>query len=156
MKVLSLETSCRRASLATHVADGGRLERIGESALPAHLRTARSLAPATQRLLAESGWQPADVTLVAVSIGPGSFTGLRIGVTSAKTFAYATEAYSRIRELSKNQADRRSLLTELISRPPPPDDRVDPDEYLDILAEAIGQRNGWKAILKRCVEQASS
>ena len=43
-------------------------------------------------LLRQVGWRPADVQLVAVSCGPGSFTGLRIGVTTAKVFAYAVGA----------------------------------------------------------------
>jgi tRNA threonylcarbamoyladenosine biosynthesis protein TsaB len=51
-------------------------------------RLARSLAPGIRDLLADIGWRPADVGLVAVAIGPGSFTGLRLGVMTAKAFAY--------------------------------------------------------------------
>jgi tRNA threonylcarbamoyladenosine biosynthesis protein TsaB len=42
--------------------------------------------------LGQVGWQPANVELVAVTVGPGSFTGLRVGVTTAKVFAYAAGA----------------------------------------------------------------
>jgi tRNA threonylcarbamoyladenosine biosynthesis protein TsaB len=44
------------------------------------------------RLLGEVGWQPRDVQLIGVATGPGSFTGLRVGVTTAKMFAYAVGA----------------------------------------------------------------
>jgi len=43
-------------------------------------------------LLQTVGWAPGDVQLVAVARGPGSFTGLRVGVTTAKVFAYAVGA----------------------------------------------------------------
>jgi tRNA threonylcarbamoyladenosine biosynthesis protein TsaB len=43
-------------------------------------------------LLASHGVAPRDIGLLAVSIGPGSFTGLRVGVTLAKTWAWATGA----------------------------------------------------------------
>ena len=47
-------------------------------------------------------------------------------------------------------AARRLLLPEIEEGPVPPDDRVDPVEYIDILREAIAARNGWKRILRRC------
>ncbi|MGH7170448.1 MAG: tRNA (adenosine(37)-N6)-threonylcarbamoyltransferase complex dimerization subunit type 1 TsaB [Gemmataceae bacterium] len=53
-------------------------------------RHARDLAPAMAALLAEQGWRPRDMQAVIVSRGPGSYTGLRVGLMSAKTFAYAT------------------------------------------------------------------
>jgi hypothetical protein len=63
---------------------------------------------------------------------------------------YACEAYSRVLELGNSSAARRMLLSEIEEGPVPPDDRVDPVEYIDILREAIAARNGWKRILRRC------
>ncbi len=68
-----------------------------------------------------------------------------------ETFAYACEAYSRIVENGKTPGERRALATQLKQRnAPPPDDRVDHDEYLAIITEAVNRRNGWKAILDAC------
>ncbi len=50
----------------------------------------RDLAPAVADLLREQGWKAATLHAVIVSRGPGSYTGLRVGLTSAKTLAYAT------------------------------------------------------------------
>lgn len=52
-------------------------------------RHARDLAPAIRQLLAEENWPIHSLSAVAVSLGPGSYTGLRVGVISAKTLAYA-------------------------------------------------------------------
>ncbi len=55
-------------------------------------RTAQALAPALRDMLSEVGWGPSSIGLIAVAVGPGSFTGLRIGVTTAKSLAYALGA----------------------------------------------------------------
>jgi len=55
-------------------------------------RHARDLAPNIAELLKEQGWRPADIHAMLVSRGPGSYTGLRVGVITAKTFAFATGA----------------------------------------------------------------
>jgi tRNA threonylcarbamoyladenosine biosynthesis protein TsaB len=56
------------------------------------VRSAQSLAPAIKELLRQAGWNAREIDLFAVTVGPGSFTGLRIGVTTAKTLAYAAQA----------------------------------------------------------------
>ena len=75
---------------------------------------------------------------------------LDIDFTSRETFAYACEAYGRIIELVESGADRRALMAEIENGSMPPDDRVDAGEYVDILREAVANRNGWKRILARC------
>ena len=87
-RILALETSGLSGSVAA--CDQGRL--LAERDLAEGQRSAQSLAPALRQLLAEVGWQPCDVQCVAVTVGPGSFTGLRVGVTTAKAFAYAVGA----------------------------------------------------------------
>jgi tRNA threonylcarbamoyladenosine biosynthesis protein TsaB len=86
MTTLGIETSAVEGSIAL-VRDGVCL---AERAL-SHTgrRHARELVVQMGELLGSAGLGPRDVNLVAVSIGPGSFTGLRVGVVCAKTFAYA-------------------------------------------------------------------
>jgi tRNA threonylcarbamoyladenosine biosynthesis protein TsaB len=88
MRILALETSDKTGSVAA--LDDCKL--LAELTLDRTQRSAQSLAPAMQTLLKQVGWRPGDVQLVAVSTGPGSFTGLRVGVTAAKVFAYAVGA----------------------------------------------------------------
>ncbi len=88
MNVLTLETSCRNASVA--VLDGDRL--LSHCEFGANRRTAQVFATEIAGQLSAVGWVPGDLELIVVSQGPGSFTGLRVGVTAAKTLAYATGA----------------------------------------------------------------
>ncbi len=57
--------------------------------LPEARRHARDLAARTRELLIEQSWQARDLTAVVTNVGPGSFTGLRVGLASAKALAYA-------------------------------------------------------------------
>lgn len=86
-RYLIIETSTRIAVVA--VAAGERV--LSECCLEETRRHARDLAPAVSALLRGQGWKPDDIEAVLVSRGPGSYTGLRVGLISAKTFAYATE-----------------------------------------------------------------
>jgi tRNA threonylcarbamoyladenosine biosynthesis protein TsaB len=85
-RLLILETSHRRGFAA--LAQGTRI--LGERSLDEARRHARDLAPACAALLREQGWKPNDLHAVIVSRGPGSYTGLRVGIMSAKALAYAT------------------------------------------------------------------
>lgn len=82
---LAIETSGRHGSLA--LLDGDQLQR--EVALSEQQRTAASLFPVMEELLQAVRDSGEPLTKVSVASGPGSFTGLRIGVTVAKTLAYA-------------------------------------------------------------------
>jgi tRNA threonylcarbamoyladenosine biosynthesis protein TsaB len=85
-RLLILETSGRVGQVA--VARGEAL--LAVRRLDEARRHARDLAPAVQELLAAQGWAAQELDGVIVSRGPGSYTGLRVGVMSAKALAYAT------------------------------------------------------------------
>ncbi len=88
MRILALETTEKLGTVAA--LDDANL--LAELTLDRLQRSAQSLAPGIETLLRQVGWPPREVRLVAVSAGPGSFTGLRIGVATAKAFAYAVGA----------------------------------------------------------------
>jgi tRNA threonylcarbamoyladenosine biosynthesis protein TsaB len=85
-RLLLLETSGRAGWAA--LAEGERL--CGLRRLDEGRRHARDLAPAVADLLAAAGRKPREVDAVVADRGPGSYTGLRVGLMSAKAFAYAT------------------------------------------------------------------
>ena len=88
MHVLALETSTRQPTFA--LAEKDRL--VVEWQQASHQTTAADLLPAIQEHLEQLGWQPGEIGLVGVSVGPGSFSGLRVGLTIAKTWCQITGA----------------------------------------------------------------
>jgi tRNA threonylcarbamoyladenosine biosynthesis protein TsaB len=92
MRILAIETSGQAGSVALLVGAGDAVQLLREAAVGNGVRTAKALAPLAKDLLAEAEWAADSIELVAVAVGPGSFTGLRIGVTMAKSFAYAVGA----------------------------------------------------------------
>jgi hypothetical protein len=75
---------------------------------------------------------------------------LDIAFAERETFAYACEAYGRILEQSNGKNHRQSLVVQYARGPTQPEDRVQQSKLVDILAEAVEARNGWKRILARC------
>jgi tRNA threonylcarbamoyladenosine biosynthesis protein TsaB len=88
MRILAIETIDLSGSVAALEGE----QTLAELRLNSAMRSAQSLAPAIADLLRTVQWQPEHVKLVAVATGPGSFTGLRVGMTTAKMFAYAVKA----------------------------------------------------------------
>jgi tRNA threonylcarbamoyladenosine biosynthesis protein TsaB len=85
-RLLILETSGRAGQVALAVGDEVRGARV----LDETRRHARDLAPTVADLLQGQGWRARDLDGVIVGRGPGSYTGLRVGLMSARTLAYAT------------------------------------------------------------------
>lgn len=87
-KLLAIETTETEGTVAC--AENGLL--LNEKPLNPEQRSAQSLIPAIDAILKENRWEPHDLDEIAVAVGPGSFTGLRVGVTTAKILAWSCDA----------------------------------------------------------------
>ena len=87
MLILAFESSAKAASVA--LLRDGRL--LGQSTQISALTHSRTLLPMAEDLLRNCELKPADVDLFAVAQGPGSFTGIRIGVSTVKGLAWAAD-----------------------------------------------------------------
>ncbi|TJX14904.1 tRNA (adenosine(37)-N6)-threonylcarbamoyltransferase complex dimerization subunit type 1 TsaB [Tissierella creatinini] len=87
MKVLGLDTSTLMTTCA--VIDDDKL--IGEYSLSQDMSHSEKLVPMVEEMLKNVDLKIKDMDLFAVSLGPGSFTGLRIGLASVKAFAHITD-----------------------------------------------------------------
>ena len=85
MKLLAVESATLSGGAA--ILDGDRL--LGEITLNIAITHSERLLSAVDRLLADCGLAPTDLEGLAVSVGPGSFTGLRVGLATVKGLAMA-------------------------------------------------------------------
>lgn len=85
MRVLGIDASAQTGGAA--LIEDGRL--AGQTVADMERRHAERLTPALDALMRLVGWTPRSLDLVCVSAGPGSFTGVRIGMSCAKALAYA-------------------------------------------------------------------
>lgn len=87
MLILAIESSAKAASVA--LMEDGRL--ISQYSQCSGLTHSRTLLPMVENMLKNTECTVSDVELIAVAHGPGSFTGIRIGVSTVKGLAWAAE-----------------------------------------------------------------
>ncbi|MCC7529086.1 MAG: tRNA (adenosine(37)-N6)-threonylcarbamoyltransferase complex dimerization subunit type 1 TsaB [Candidatus Melainabacteria bacterium] len=89
MRILSFDTTNNCVSIA--LLESGKVvcERLFVATGSERQESVTLLLPAVDEMLSESGWKKTDLDLLVVGLGPGSFTGIRIGVVTARTLAQA-------------------------------------------------------------------
>src|SRR5690349_1003918 len=87
--ILGLETSTHSGGAALLRDDG---ELVGSVSFSTRQLYSQRLLPSIQWLLERTQTQMQDISVVGIAVGPGSFTGLRIGLSVAKALAYASGA----------------------------------------------------------------
>jgi tRNA threonylcarbamoyl adenosine modification protein YeaZ len=83
--LLAFDTATPQVTVALH--DGDRV--VAEYAAGESMRHGEMLAPGIAEVLARVGAISQDITAIAVGVGPGPFTGLRVGLVTARTIAMA-------------------------------------------------------------------
>jgi tRNA threonylcarbamoyladenosine biosynthesis protein TsaB len=117
--MLGIDTSMAHSSVCLLTGDGREL--AGDRPAPSRLFEApghsAELLPEIDRLLTDSGTGWAEVDSIAVGVGPGTFTGLRIGIASARALAQALDVgvrpVSSLAALAAG-AERQALVLALI------------------------------------------
>ena len=85
MLILGIESS----TLAAGCAIGGHEGVLAMAQVGRGRRHAESLAPQVQFICAQAQVELSEISVIAVDVGPGLFTGLRVGIATAKAFAHA-------------------------------------------------------------------
>jgi tRNA threonylcarbamoyladenosine biosynthesis protein TsaB len=85
--LLAFDTASSTVTVALH--DGTDV--VAAATSDQGMKHGEQLAPLIEQVLAEAGAKPADLTGIAVGVGPGPFTGLRVGLVTARTMAHVLD-----------------------------------------------------------------
>lgn len=110
MKILAIDTSATAASVA--VAEEDKI--IGEYFINTSLTHSQTLIPMTEQLLKSTSLSVNDLDAIAVNAGPGSFTGVRIGIAAAKGIAFAKDlpcvSVSTLHSMAYNMLENNCIV----------------------------------------------
>ena len=114
MRTLSIDTTSMRGSVALTEGDVAVVE-YQNSTPQTH---AENLLSTVDRALSEAGWEKGDLDAIACALGPGSFTGLRIGLAAAKGIAFSLDipiaGVSSLKSLAMNRIDDGKFIVPII------------------------------------------
>lgn len=114
LKILAIESSNQTMSVATM--ENGLV--VAEYTRNGNLQHSTQLMPAIEQVMEGSGWKMGEVDRIAVAKGPGSYTGVRIGATIAKTLAWTLGKdlvpVSSLKVLAANVSSATALIIPLI------------------------------------------
>ena len=108
MKILALETSAKAVSAA--ISENGRILASGYQ--DTGLTHSRTLMPIVEHILKNAELKLEDMDAIAVAVGPGSFTGIRIGVAAAKGLAFADGLIVCAMDARRNQVYNADFAAE--------------------------------------------
>ncbi|EOH99134.1 universal bacterial protein YeaZ [Enterococcus moraviensis ATCC BAA-383] len=110
MRILAIDTSNQTLTIA--VCEEKKI--IGHYTITVKRNHSLTLMPAITQLMKDVGLSPADIDRIVVAKGPGSYTGLRIGVTTAKTLAYTLKkelvGISSLKALAANCLNKKGVI----------------------------------------------
>ena len=110
MKILGFDTAAKTASVA--LTEGGRL--VSEFYLDSGFTHSETVLPMAKALLEIAGTKPEEIDVFAVNCGPGSFTGLRIGIAAVKAMAMSLKkpcaAVSTLEALAENLIESKGVI----------------------------------------------